>query len=82
MADEEAMRVEYFTLAMQVGIIFVLSFTVTLMFRNDKNAKRTMQVITETMTIQATTFNQMIRRLHDVEQKLRELEDVRTPPRQ
>ena len=76
------MRVEYFTLAMQVLIISVLSFTVTLMFRNDKNAKRTMQVIIETMTIQATTFNQMIRRLHDVEQKLRELEDVRTPPRQ
>lgn len=76
------MRVEYFTLAMQVLIISVLSFTVTLMFRNDKNAKRTMQVIIETMAIQATTFNQMIRRLHDVEQKLRELEDVRTPPRQ
>jgi hypothetical protein len=70
---------QVFILVMQIFVAFVLGFTVRLMFLNDRNAKRTMGIITQTMQVQASTFNQMILRLHQVEQRLKELEDGRTP---
>jgi hypothetical protein len=67
------------TAGLQIVVAVILGFTVRLMFLNDRNARKTMAIITETMQVQAGTFNQMILRLHQVEQRLKELEDGRTP---
>ena len=60
---------------MQIVIAFILGFTVRLMFLNNRNANRTMGMITETLAMQAQTQNEMIRRLYALEQRVREMED-------
>jgi C4-dicarboxylate transporter len=70
------MTVEYFTLGMQVVIVFFLTMTMRLTFLNNRNAGRTMKIISETLQTQAIAFNAMILRLHAAEQRIRELEDA------
>jgi len=65
----------WITLGMQIVIAFILGFTVRLMFLNNRNANRTMGMITDTLTMQAQTQNEMIRRLYALEQRVREMED-------
>jgi hypothetical protein len=70
------------TAGLQIVVAVILGFTVRLMFLNDRNARKTMGIITETMQVQAGTFNQMILRLHQVERRLKELEDARASSHQ
>lgn len=71
------MRAEYFTLGFQVVIAFILGFTTRMMWLNNKNAQRTMGIITETLQIQSQVTHELIRRVHQLEQRMKELEDAR-----
>ena len=51
-----------------------------LTFLSFRSARATMAVITETLQMQAVTFNAMILRLHAAEQKIKELEDAGRAP--
>jgi hypothetical protein len=61
----------------QIVVACILGCTVRLMFINDRNARRAMGIITQTMQVQAGTLNEIIRRLHQAEQRVKELEDAR-----
>jgi hypothetical protein len=73
---------ELVTAVLQIVVAIILGFTVRLMFINNKNLKITMGIISETLQIQAGTFNEMIRRLHDLEKRVEELEHARASSNQ
>jgi hypothetical protein len=72
--------VPYVTLAMQMLIAFFLGLTFRLMWNNNRSAKISMSIITETMAVQAQTTNELIRRVFVLEQRIMELEDGRARP--